>query len=482
MDPSIGGRSARPRLIQSLGIFRRTLLFLLPALTLVLGIGLAELAAGQERALRPNEAGALAVAVVGPLIAMLVLLAVNRSFDWMLVATAGMLTAIGTATLFSLSLTQGTDGGFYSTIVIRHALFVGAGFVALTLGVVLARHLDRIRRIPFTLLVIALVLIVVTIAFGETVNGARLWLQIGAIQFQPSELARLLLAGFVAIYLYDRRYLVITPWRVGSIDLPPAPYLLPLVGAVLAAVAVLVFQNDLGMAALVVLGAYASVASVLSSKWSLGSAGAILIVGAIASFAASPRVRERVAAWLEPWYDPAGRGFQFVQAEFVLAAGGIFGEGATAPAARVPEVHTDFILVALAAQWGWLGAVAVLALAGIVVCRCVAAALRAGDGFRSLLALGIAALVGIQVLLICGGTLRILPLTGLTFPLVSSGGTSMIATLFALGIVAGIGAPRVGRVANASGAVSGRRASPIPPISVGHSELLRPISDNTYTS
>jgi cell division protein FtsW (lipid II flippase) len=247
-----------------------------------------------------DELVALAAAAVGPLIAMLVLIAVNRNFDWILVATAGMLTAIGTATLFSLSLTQGANGAFYQVIVVRHCFFVGAGFLALTVGVLLSRHLDRIRKFPYTLLVIALMLTLATIAFGETVNGARLWLQIGPVQFQPSEIARLLLAGFVAVYLYDRRYLVATPWRVGLLDLPPAPYLLPLVGAVLAAVMVLVFQNDLGMAALVVLGAYASVAGVLSAKSSLGSAGAILMIAAVGAFAASPRVRERVSAWVEP--------------------------------------------------------------------------------------------------------------------------------------------------------------------------------------
>ena len=380
------------------------------------------------------------MAAAAPLITVLALAALKLGFDWILVTTAGMLTAIGTTTLFSLSLTEGASAAFFQAIVVRHAFFVGAGFLALTAGALLSRHLDRIRGFPYTLLAIALVLILATIILGETVNGARLWLHLGPIQFQPSEIARLLLAGFVAIYLYERRYLVVAPWRVGLLDLPPAPYLLPLVGAVLASVAVLVLQNDLGMAALVVLGAYASVASVLHSKSSLGWAGAVLIVAAIASFAASPRVRERVVAWLEPWSDPGGRGFQFVQAEFGLSAGGIVGQGAATSAARVPEVHTDFILVAVATQWGWAGAVAVLALAGVIVCRCVAAALRTADGFCSLLALGIAALLGIQVLLICGGTLRVLPLTGLTLPLVSSGGTSIVATLFALGIVSGIGA------------------------------------------
>jgi cell division protein FtsW (lipid II flippase) len=436
-----------------LDLTRRTLLFLIPVLTMGMGLGFAELSAGQGQAMPLNEGIALAAAAVGPLIAMIVLVAVNHSFDWILVATAGMLTAIGTTTLFSLSLTQGPNEAFYQTIVARHGIFVGAGFLALIVGAFVSHHLERIRRFPFTLLLIALALTLGTIIYGETVNGARLWLQIGPVQFQPSEAARLLLAGFVAIYLYDRRHLVAAPWRVSLLDLPPAPYLLPLVGAVLAAVMVLVFQNDLGMAALVVLGAYASVAGVLSSKSSLGSAGAILIVAAAGAFAASPRVRERVSAWLEPWHDPAGRGFQFVQAEFGLAAGGIFGPGFAKSATRVPEVHTDFILVAIATQWGWLGAMAVLALAAVVVCRCVAAALRAADGFRSLLALGIAALLGIQVLLICGGTLRVLPLTGLTLPLVSSGGTSMVVTLFALGIVSGIGVSAGDRSVNPSGVV-----------------------------
>src|SRR5215212_4487582 len=228
------------------------------------------------------------------------------------------------------------------------------------------------------------------------------------------------------------------------------------------------------MAALVVLGAYASVASVLSSKSSLGSAGAILIVAAAAVFVASPRVRERVVAWLEPWSDPGGRGFQFVQAEFGLSAGGIVGQGAATSAARVPEVHTDFILVAIATQWGWVGAVAVLALASVIICRCVAAALRATDGFCSLLALSISALLAIQVLLICGGTLRVLPLTGLTLPLVSSGGTSLATTLFVLGIVSGIGPPGARHSAIPHGMGRDRGLPPAPRATAGPSESLPP--------
>jgi cell division protein FtsW (lipid II flippase) len=232
---------------------------------------------------------------------------------------------------------------------------------------------------------------------------------------------------------------VVAPWRLGSVDLPPAPYLLPLAGAVLAAVSVLVFQNDLGMAALVVLGTFASIATVLSSKRSLTAAGALLVLAATASYAVAPRVRDRVAGWLEPWQDPIGRGFQFVQADYGLAAGGLIGVSNPVITAHVPEVHTDFILVGIATRWGMVGAVAVLGLLSILVCRCVSSALNADSRFQSLLALALATLIGIQLLLILGGTLRVVPLTGLTVPLVSSGGTSMIATLFALGVVADLG-------------------------------------------
>jgi cell division protein FtsW (lipid II flippase) len=456
-------------------------MLLLPALTLVVGVSLAVLSTGPNWPTDSNEVSALVVAAVAPLIAMLALAAFKLGFDWILVATAGMLTAIGTTTLFSLSLAEGANGAFYRAIVIRHGFFVGIGFMALLAGALMSRRIDRIRTFPYTLLLIALLLTLATIVLGETVNGARLWLQIGPVQFQPSEISRLLLAGFAAIYLYERRHLVVAPWRAGSLDLPPAPYLLPLVGAVLAAVSVLVLQNDLGMAALVVLGAFASVASVLNSKCSLGSAGVILIVAAAASFVASPRVRERVVAWLEPWSDPGGRGFQFVQAEFGLSAGGMVGQGVAASAARVPEVHTDFILVAVATQWGWVGAMAVLALASIVICRCVAAALRTADGFCSLLALGIAALLGIQVLLICGGTLRVLPLTGLTLSLVSSGGTSTIATLFALGMVSGMGAPGARHSMDFHGVALDLGAPQTPVRPAGLSQPLPPKPADIYT-
>ena len=424
---------------------RVALLSLLPASTLIVGVCSAGTQSGRNWPTDPDMNVSLVAALLGPLVAMLALTRLAPGFDRILVSSVAMLATIGTTTLYLLSTGTGPNQEFFQSIVVRHGLFVGAGFVALVAGVASVRHLDRVMRYPFALLGVALLLTATTVVFGESINGARLWLQVGPVQFQPSEVARLLLTGFVAAYLYDRRHLVAAPWRVGRLDLPPVPYLAPLIGAVLGAVAVLVFQNDLGMAALVVLGAFASVAGVLSSKSSLGAAGGVIGLAAVASFAVVPRVRDRVAGWLDPWRDPAGRGFQFVQADYRLAGGGPLGHADAMPSAIVPEIHTDFILAGVGGQLGWLGAIAVVALAGLLVCRCALVAVRAADGFQSLLALSIAGLIGIQMLLIAGGTLRILPLTGLTFPLVSYGGTSLVVTSFALGIVVGTGASYGGR-------------------------------------
>jgi cell division protein FtsW (lipid II flippase) len=426
------------------------LLSLLPALILGAGVAIAAsdpIAPGLPASISPLS---LIAAGVAPLVSTVALRLLAPGFDRILVATSATLTAISAATLVLLAAGRGADGPFYVAMANRQGLFIAAGYAALLGGAVLSRWIDRVARYPFTLLALALGLTATTVVMGEAANGARLWLRLGAVRFQPSEVARVLLAAFVAIYLYERRHLIAAPWRVRGLELPPAPYLLPLGAAVLGAVGVLVLQNDLGMAALVVLGAFATLLGAQGSRGTLAAASLFMVAAAIVSYASVARIQDRVAGWLDPWRDPAGRGFQFIRAEYALAAGGVGGDPARVAALRVPEVHTDLILVAVGSELGWLAATAVLALEGILVCRCVAASLRVRDGFASLLVLSLGAMIGIQVLLIVGGTLRVLPLTGLTLPLVSYGGTSLVATLFSLGLVVGIGAtaranPRSGR-------------------------------------
>jgi cell division protein FtsW (lipid II flippase) len=411
-----------------------------PSLVLLLGAALAFSAPGQPEGGGLAQVAPVMAAAVAPMLAALALVWIAPGFDRMLLAVAAMLTAVGTSTLLALTMTPDAAGAFYADIAARHGYFVAAGFVALPIGAVAARRIELLRRYPYTLLGAALALTAVTVVAGDVVNGARLWLSVGPLRFQSSELARFLLAAFVAVYLYERRHLVAAAWRVRSIDLPPAPYLLPLGAALLGAVGVLVLQNDLGMAALVALGSLAVVLGVGSSWLLTGTAGALLGMAAVGAYLGVSRVRDRVAGWLDPWTEPAGRGFQFVQAEFAVTAGGFVGNTGRAPTAGVPEVHTDLILTAVGTHFGLLGALAVLALAGLLVCRCLLAAMTARDGFSSVLALSIGVLLAIQIVLIAGGALRVLPLTGLTFPLLSYGGTSIIVTLFAVGVELGIGA------------------------------------------
>ncbi len=424
----------------------RGLLAALPTLMLAVAV-MQSVVGGAEFAMGERELVlALFVAGVAPLAAMAGLRSIAPDHDLALVAIAGALTAIGMGTLYQLASSGGPDERFYVSIATRHGVFVGLGFTAMMVGALAARRSEVALSYPYTILGVAFVLTAVTIAFGETVNGARLWLQIGPARFQPSELARLLIVLFVAVFLHERRHLVATPWTVRGVDLPPIPYLVPMAGGIAGATALLVFQNDLGMAALVILGASVSVAGVVRSKIALCAVGLSLSAGMVVAFLTVPRVRDRIIGWLEPWRDPAGRGFQFIQADYSLANGKMLGEGTVPAAGNVPELHTDFILVGVGGHLGWLVAVGVLALAALMVCRCFLAALRAPTGFTSLLVLSFSALIGIQLILIAGGSLRLLPLTGLTFPLLSYGGTSMIATLFGLGVVAGIGAVPTSRL------------------------------------
>ena len=411
----------------------------LPSLTLVAGVAGATVTGAAVVVPDGRLLFALAMAAVAPIAAAAVLGIVLPGYDALLVAVIGVLVAVGTSALFALSQAEGTAGVFYTAIVTRHALFVAAGFLALMIGTIAERSVDRAKRYPFTILVSALALTIATVLFGVTVNGARLWLDLGPVRFQPSEIARFLIAIFVAVFLYERRHLLAAPWSVRALDLPPAPYLLPLLGALAVAVGVLAFQNDLGMAALVVLGMTATVVTIVRGRAAVVFAALLLGGALVGAYVAVARVRDRVLGWLDPWADPAGRGYQFVQADYGLTSGTLGGDGPAISAARVPEVHTDLILVAVASQFGLPIGLAVLALAALLVCRCILAGLRAKDGFRALVAISFAALLAIQVILISGGSLRVLPLTGLTFPLVSYGGTSMIVTQFVLGIIVGIG-------------------------------------------
>ncbi len=413
------------------------LMLLLPALVLLAGAA-DVIRAGQTQTSVPI--GLLLAASLAPLVCGLLLRVAMPESDLLLIASAGMLTSISSVSMLQLAQISGGAQSFFQTVMVRHAAFVAASFGALVAGAVLAKFAPLVRRYPYLTAAAALTLIGSTMLFGTVVNGAKLWIVAGPLRVQPAELARVLLALFVAAYLYDRRHVLASTWRVGRLELPPVPYLIPVGGALVLALAALAVQNDLGMAALTALAAFAIIAGTLRSRWSVLALGTAVAAVIWSAPSLSPRVQLRVATWLDPWQAPMGAGYQFIQGEYALALGGL-GGGRLAPDVRnVPEVQTDFILAAIGAQFGVLVSGAVVALLAVVVLRCAENALMASTELEKQMALALTVLLGIQILLILGGVLRLAPLTGLTVPFVSSGGTSMLVTGFSVGAILGIGA------------------------------------------
>lgn len=328
-----------------------------------------------------------------------------------------------------------------SSIASRHAVYLTAGFVILWSAAVVPRTLFWLQRYKYTALVASLFLLSATFVFGTEVNGARLWIQLGPIQAQPSEIVKLTLVIFLAAYLAEKRDLIGSSWRAGIVRLPPIPYLVPMVLMWAASLLVLVVLNDLGTA-LLFFGIFLAMLYAASGRPVYVLTG--LLSFAVASWIAYSlfeRIGIRVQNWLDPWQHPLGAGYQPIQAEYALASGGVLGTGlGRGQPWRIPEVHTDFIVAAIGEELGLLGTAAILTVYGALVLRGLVIALRVRDGFLQLLAVGLSSTLAIQTILIVGGVLRVIPLTGITLPFVSYGGSSLLTNCLLAGLLLNLSA------------------------------------------
>lgn len=291
----------------------------------------------------------------------------------------------------------------------------------------------RVRRYRYTLAVAGLLLLAATAAFGVEAGGARSWLQIGSFRFQPIEIVKILLVLYLAAHLAEgRMYLAAgqEPGRsLGRI------YLGPMAVMALLFVLVLVAQRDLGGAlllfGLVVAMLYAATGRVRY----LLAGGAAALAGAGLAVSFFDHVRVRFAVWLDPWSHP--RGYQVVESLFAMAAGGIFGTGfGFGMADRIPAVETDFIYALITEELGFVGAAALLFLLAVICLRSLApAGSEALDDVERLGTAGFSLLMAMQAGLIVAGVTRALPVTGVTLPLVSYGGSSLVASFLQLGLV-----------------------------------------------
>jgi cell division protein FtsW (lipid II flippase) len=331
----------------------------------------------------------------------------------------------------------------------RQAIWLG---FSLVLAVAAGPAFTRFRVLAaykYIWILIAIVLFVALALFGQEVNGAKLWIRLGPIplirlgpiQFEPVEVIKLLVVLFMASYLAETADVIARtrPWSLRA----NAKYLGPLFIGWGASMAILVFQRDLGMAALL-LATFAAMLYVATRRIDL-IAGGFAVFGIFAYWAATHYhyVEMRIGVWQHPFADPLGAGFQSVQSLFSLAAGGLFGTGYHLGSPDyIPDVATDYAYAAWSEEWGAIGAL-VLCLAFLaIVRRSLRVALRQPDLYAKLLATGLAATLGFQVIIIIGGILRLFPLTGITLPFISYGGSSLVTNYLLIALVWAISSER----------------------------------------
>jgi cell division protein FtsW (lipid II flippase) len=343
--------------------------------------------------------------------------------DPYLLPMAGLLTGIGLTEIYRLDENDAFKQGLW--IVIGLAAFAAT----LTLLRGDFRRLESYKYL-FGLSAIALLLLPAVPLVGKTVNGARLWVHVGPLHFQPGELAKILLIVFLAAYLREKRE-VLAQFRLKDLG--------PLFLIWGCAMLVLVVTNDLG-GGLLYFGIFLAMLYVATAQiWFVLAGGVLFVGGAAALYNVIPRVQDRVQIWLDPWEDPYGKGYQTIQSLYSIANGAFGGTGlgqgtfTNAEGTQLfPYVNTDFIYSALAQELGLVGICGFLLVYMLFVARGFRIALLAQDGFSKLLAVGLTFAFTLQAFIIIGGIVRLIPLTGITLPFVSYGGSSIVANFVLL--------------------------------------------------
>ena len=403
----------------------------------IAGVALASVAIARDADVSPGVArygllfGALYLA------AHLVIRRTAPAADPALLPLASVLTAFGLTFNYRLDADDGA----------RQALWVAIGVGVLCAALIALRRDYRVLesyRYLFGVAAIGLLLLPSVPGLGTSVNDARLWVDLGLFQFQPGELAKICLVVFLAGYLREKRE-VLAQGRLKDFG--------PLLAIWGAAMLVIVQTNDLG-SALLTFGIFLAMLYVATGRALFVAAGlGLFVAGAAVLYNALQHVQDRITIWLHPWTDErvfcAVSGtmelrqdcasYQLVRSLYSIANGGFGGTGigngtftSTDGSELIPYLRTDFIYSAIAQELGLVGAAALLLCAMLFVVRGMRIALRAQDGFSKLLAAGLTFGFALQVFIIVGGVLRVVPLTGITLPFVSYGGTSVVVNFLAL--------------------------------------------------
>ena len=416
-------------------------------------IAFAQLALVEVGRLRPAYFLPVVVLVVCIGVAAWVLHRWRPGHDRLLLPLVGTLSGLGLAEVARLAPSLSPGGQALgvepalSTFLVRQVAWLGLGTLVLLAVVLAPGDLRWLRRYRYTWLLVGLALLATTLVVGVNPSGfgARLWLGLGGIYFQPSELLKLLMLVFLASYLEGRReVLLAVEARIGRWRLPHPAYLGPMLLMWGFSMVLLIWQRDLG-AALLFFGVFLAMLYAATGQGRYLLTGLVLLsVATIVGYRLFDHVALRVDAWWNPWQEAAGRSFQIVQSLLAFASGGVLGQGlGQGLPTAIPVVHTDFVFAAVGEEYGLIGALAVVGCFALLVSRAFHIALEARRPFDQLLAAGIGALFGLQALVIMGGTLRLIPLTGVTLPFVSYGGSSLLTSMIMVGLLLHISSRRL---------------------------------------
>ena len=316
-------------------------------------------------------------------------------------------------------------------------LFLGVAFMVLVMAFV--RNLDKVANYKYTLMIVGFLLLLSPLVpgLGQEIYGSRIWLGIGKFSFQPGEIAKIAIVLFLAGYLaQNREMLSVFTWRVGPFNLPDIRTLLPLLLMWLVALVIVVFEKDLGSALVFFFLFLVMLYVATGKKFYLVVGLGLIAIGGVGAYLAFGHVQVRVDNWLDPFADAQNTGYQLVQGIYSIADGDLFGVGVgRGLAEQIPVVESDYIFAAIAEEIGLLGAAGVLLLFLCLAIRGFVTAARAKSDVSSFVAVGLTTMIVLQAFIIVGGVTRLIPLTGLTLPFISQGGSSLLASFIAVGFL-----------------------------------------------
>lgn len=330
--------------------------------------------------------------------------------DKLLLSLTNFLCALGVLVLYDTN----------PNYAYHQAMYYGAGLIAMVACIYLVRFIRHWKLAVWLLAPVSLAMLALPLVIGKETNGARNWFYVGGLSVQPSEIVKLSLLLIISYFMSRRKML---PWLFFSVS----------------CLGLLMLQKDLGTALM-----YYGVTLMLyfASSGNLPLTGLGLAGGAgaaVMGYKMFAHVKKRVAIWRNPWSDYDHAGFQIIQGLMAIASGGLFGVGLGLGAPKViPVYHTDFIFAVICEQFGLIFGFCVLMMYVAIIWRGATTAMAARTSFHGLLAMGATLMIGLQTFVIIGGVIKLIPLTGVTMPFVSYGGTSLVSSLSLVGLLQGV--------------------------------------------